>query len=187
MGESVDLTGLIRRAQAGDRQAVEALFEATYPELRRLARARLRSGGRNTLLDTSSLVHEWYVRFVESGRVRIEDRAHFMNYAGRAMRSVIVDFARRRKAARRGGGAVRESLSIASVDGAPAGEEQILRVHEAVEELARLEPRMARVVELRYFAGLTEQEIASSLGLTDRTVRRDWEKARLFLAEALAP
>jgi RNA polymerase sigma factor (TIGR02999 family) len=184
--DSIDLTGLIRQAQAGDGRAADALFTATYPELRRLARARLRSGGRNTLLDTSSLVHEWYVRFVQSGRIRLEDRAHFMNYAGRAMRSVIVDFARRRQAARRGGGAVRESLSIEAVDGALAGEEQILRVHEAVEELARLEPRMAQVVELRYFAGLTEKEIASALGLADRTVRRDWEKARLFLAEALA-
>jgi RNA polymerase sigma factor (TIGR02999 family) len=182
----VDLTALIHRAQAGDGRAAEALFEATYPELRRLARARLRSGGRSALLDTTSLVHEWYVRFVRGGRVRLADRTHFMRYAGRAMRSVIVDFARRRNAARRGAGAAHESLDRQAAEGVASGEEQILRVHEAVEELARLEPRMAQVVKLRYFVGLTEGEIASALGLADRTVRRDWEKARLFLAEALA-
>lgn len=186
VSETRDLTELIHRAQGGDPRAAEALFEATYPELRRLARARLRSGGRNTLLDTTSLVHEWYVRFVRTSRVKLEDRAHFMRYAGRAMRAVIVDFARRRSAARRGGGAAREGLAIQAAEGAAAGAEQILRVHEALEELEKLEPRMARVVELRYFVGLSEAEIAATLDLTDRTVRRDWEKARLLLAEALA-
>lgn len=182
-----NLTELIHLAQGGDAQAVDALFQATYPELRRLARARLRSGGRHTLLDTTSVVHEWYVRFVRAGRLRLEDRTHFMRYAGRAMRTVIVDFARKRGAARRGGGADKEGLALREAEGAAAGEEQILKVHEAVEQLARLDPRMAQVVELRYFVGLTEEEIAGILGLTDRTVRRDWEKARLFLAEALAP
>ena len=186
MSEGPDLTDLVHRAQAGDARAAEALFEATYPELRRLARARLRSGGRNTLLDTTSLVHEWYVRFVRTSRVRLEDRAHFMRYAGRAMRTVIVDFARKRRAERRGGGRSPEELAIPAAEGAAAGADQILRVHEALEELERLEPRMARVVELRYFVGLSEAEIAAALDLTDRTVRRDWEKARLLLAEALA-
>ena len=184
VSESPDLTELMHRAQAGDARAAEALFEATYPELHRLARARLRSGGRNTLLDTTSLVHEWYVRFVRTSRVRLEDRAHFMRYAGRAMRTVIVDFARKRRAERRGGGRSPEEL-IPAAEGA-AGAEQILRVHEALEELEKLEPRMAKVVELRYFVGLSEAEIAAALDLTDRTVRRDWEKARLLLAEALA-
>lgn len=186
LGETPDLTALIRRAQLGDAGAAEALFEATYPELRRLARARLRSGSRGTLLDTTSLVHEWYARFVRTSRMRIEDRAHFMRYAGRAMRAVIVDFARRRRAGRRGGGAGRDCLAIQAAEGAAAGAEQILRVHEALDELARVEPRMAQVVELRYFVGLTEAEIGAALGVTDRTVRREWEKARLLLAEALA-
>jgi len=185
MTESPNLTELIHRAQGGDGRAVDDLFQATYPELRRLARARLRSGGRHTLLDTTSLVHEWYIRFVRSGRVRIEDRQHFMRYAGRAMRTVIVDFARRRAAARRGGGVVKVSDTAEQARAGGEGEQEILRVHEALDQLERLEPRMARVVELRYFVGLTEQEIALTLGLTDRTVRRDWEKARLLLAEAL--
>lgn len=187
MTPPVDLTSLIHRAQAGDGGAARALFEATYPELRRLARARLRGGRRSTLLDTSALVHEWYERFVRAGRLRLEDRGHFMRYAGRAMRSIIIDFARRRLAARRGGGAPPEPISIRSLAGDLDGARQILTVHEAVEELARLEPRMAQVVELRYFVGLTEQEVAEALEVTDRTVRRDWEKARLLLAEALGP
>jgi RNA polymerase sigma factor (TIGR02999 family) len=180
-----DLTELIQRAQGGDDQASNALFEATYPELRRLARARLRSGGRNTFLDTTALVHEWYVRFVRVGQARIEDRVHFMRYAGRAMRTVIVDLARRRTAARRDGGAARLSLSGREEELGAAGAEEILRVHDALEDLAKLAPRMAQVVELRYFVGLSEAEIGEALGLTDRTVRRDWEKARLLLAEAL--
>lgn len=186
VSERLDLTELIRRAQKGDARAAEALFAATYPELRRLARSRLRGGGRNTLLDTTSLVHEWYVRFVRTSRVKLEDRAHFMRYAGRAMRTVIVDFARRRRAGRRGGGRPREDLAISAADGASEGADEILRVHDALDELQRLEPRMAKVVELRYFVGLSEAEIAAALDLTERTVRRDWEKARLLLSEALA-
>src|SRR6185503_11410118 len=99
-----ELTDLLRRAQQGDSEAANAVFAATYPELRRLARARLRGGGRHTLLDTTSLVHESYLRFVANKRLRLEDRVHFMGYAGRVMRSVIVDFARRRSALRRGSG-----------------------------------------------------------------------------------
>jgi RNA polymerase sigma factor (TIGR02999 family) len=183
MQDPIDLTTLIQRAQAGDARAADALFEATYPELRRLARARLRGGRRDTLLDTTSLIHEWYVRFVRAGAVRIEDRVHFMRYAGRAMRAVIVDFARRRSAERRGGNA--PHVGLTGADGVGADAEDILRVNEALEGLAALDARMAQVVELRYFGGLTETEIAQALGVTDRTVRRDWEKARLWLAEAM--
>lgn len=185
MGGSADLTDLIHRAQAGDARAADALFQATYPELRKLARARLRTGGRNTLLDTTSLVHEWYTRFARGNGVRLEDRVHFLRYASRAMRAVIVDFARRRRAERRGGGGPRVGLTTAAGDVPASGAEEILRVNEALEELARLDSRMAQVVELRYFGGLTEVEIAEALGVADRTVRRDWERARLWLAEAL--
>jgi RNA polymerase sigma factor (TIGR02999 family) len=181
-----ELTDLLRRAQRGDAEAADALFAATYRELRRLARARLRGGGRNTLLDTTSLVHESYLRFVGAGSLQLEDRLHFMRYAGRVMRSVIVDFARRRNADRRGGGAAHVPLTLEIGDGASAaGEKEILRVHEALEGLAKLDGRMAQVVEMRYFGGMSEAEIAEALGVTDRTVRRDWEKARLWLAEWL--
>jgi RNA polymerase sigma factor (TIGR02999 family) len=149
--------------------------------LRALARRRLRAGRRDTLLDTSSLVHESYLRFTQAGRLRVEDRIHFMHWAGRVMRCVIVDFARRRLAVRRGGGVRRVTLTVQLPATAVAGEEQILRVHDPLEEMARHDPRMAQIVEMKYFGGMTEEEIAESLDVTGRTVRRDWEKARLLL------
>jgi RNA polymerase sigma factor (TIGR02999 family) len=185
MPDAPNLTELIHRAQRGDAEAADSLFAATYADLRRLARARLRTGGRNTLLDTSSLVHESYLRFAGAGRLQLEDRIHFMRWAGRVMRSVIVDFARRRQADRRGGSMARLTLTTQVEAQMVTGETEILRVHEALDEIAAMDPRMAQVIEMRYFGGLTEVEIAEVLGVTDRTVRRDWEKARLLLREAL--
>jgi RNA polymerase sigma factor (TIGR02999 family) len=179
------LTDLIHRAQDGDAGAADALFTETYDDLRKLARGRLHATGRNATLDTSSLVHESYLRFAASGRLRLQDRVHFMRWAGRVMRSVIVDFARHRKAERRGGDATRISLTERLIPGTMRPEDEILGVHEALDQIAGLNGRLAQVVELRYFAGMTETEIAEALGITDRTVRRDWEKARLLLREAL--
>ena len=185
MPEPARLTELIHRAQSGDADAVDALFAATYGDLRRLARARLRASGHRATLDTSSLVHESYLRFASSGQLALEDRVHFMRWAGRVMRSVIVDFARQRKAARRGGDADRVTLTERLAPDRMRPEDEILGVHEALEQLATIDPRMVQVVELRYFGGMTDAEIGESLGVTDRTVRRDWEKARLLLREAL--
>jgi RNA polymerase sigma factor (TIGR02999 family) len=185
MAAPAPLTDLIRRAQAGDEKAMRLVFDATYDELCRLARGRLHRGGRNTFLDTTSLVHESYLRFVNTVQLRIEDRHHFLRYAGHVMRSVIVDFVRGKLAERRGGDALRVTLSSDIGEDTSAGENEILRVHEALEELAQYDARLVEVVELRYFAGMTETEIAAALGVTDRTVRRDWEKARLLLAKAL--
>lgn len=184
MEDGLEVTELLARAQAGDAAAADALFRATYGELRRLAHARLGSDRRDALLDTTALVHEWFVRFARSRGVRIEDRRHFMRYAARAMQSIIVDFARERSAARRGGGA--PASLLVSRDGLPEpSPEEVLGVHRALEELSTRDPRMAEVVELRYFGGLSDPEVAEVLGVTDRTVRRDWEKARLWLAQAL--
>jgi RNA polymerase sigma factor (TIGR02999 family) len=179
------LTQLIHRAQDGDRAAADALYASTYADLRRLARSRLRAGRRHTLLDTCALVHESYVRFVKAGQLRIEDRVHFMRWVAQVMRSVIVDFARSRVAARRGGGAASVPFND-ELAGAMTGEDEILSVHEALERIAAVDPRMTQVVEMRYFAGLSEPEIAQALGVTERTVRRDWHKARLLLREVLA-
>ena len=185
MGGEPGLTELIHRAERGDGAAADQLFAAVYGDLRRLARARLRGDQRNTLLDTSSLVHESYLRFARAGRLHLQDRIHFLRWAGRVMRSVIVDFARQRRAARRGGG--QEVLTLTTgIAGAPAGESEILRVHEALADMAARDRRMASIVEMRYFGGLTESEIAEVVGVNERTVRRDWEKARLFLREALS-
>ena len=167
--------------------SVDEMFATAYAELRRLARSRLRDGGRNTVLDTTALVHETYLRVSNSVSTPFPDRPRFLVYAGRAMRSIIVDLVRQRQAERHGGGALHITLTGEVLEQAalPAGEEHILRVHEALEELAKVDPRMAQVVEMRYFAGLSDAEIASALDVGDRTVRRDWEHARLLLANAL--
>jgi RNA polymerase sigma factor (TIGR02999 family) len=185
MSDADSLTDLIRRAQHGDEAALRIVFDATYAELRGLARARLRKGSRNTLLDTTSLVHEAFLRFADAGRLHIGDRQHFLRYASHVMRSVIVDFVREKLAQRRGGVAVHVTLD-SQIGGAQSdGEKEILQVHEALEELAQHDPRLVQMVEMRYFAGMTETEIAAALGVTDRTVRRDWQKAKLLLADAL--
>ena len=132
------ITDFIRRAQDGDPEALRIVFEATYAELRAMARARLRMSSRNTLLDTTSLVHEAYLRFAEAGRLRIEDRQHFLKYASHAMRSVIVDFIRERVAQRRGGDAEHVTLNSQIGEVTGEAEREILHVHEALEDLAQL-------------------------------------------------
>ena len=179
------LTELLGRIQAGDTAARDALFAAAYSELHRLAHARLRDGGRNTVLDTTCLVHESYLRFVRAGELRAEDRRAFFAYASQVMRSVIVNSVRERIAQKRGGSARPLTLSTQLGAKVADGEESIMKVHEALEELAKVEPRMAQVVEMRYFGGYSEREMAETLGVTERTVQRDWEKARLILAAAL--
>jgi len=170
---------------AGEEAARDALFTAAYEELRRLANSRLRDGGRNTLLDTTSLVHECYLRFVRVGQLRIQDRRAFFGYASRVMRSVIVDSARERLAERRGGGLVPLTLTTRLLEQPAEGEDWILKVHEALEVLAQADARLARVVEMRYFGGYSEREIAETLQVTERTVQRDWEKACAILRVAL--
>jgi RNA polymerase sigma factor (TIGR02999 family) len=179
------ITQLLERMHAGDATARDALFAAAYEELRRLARARLRHGGRNTLLDTASLVHECYLRFARAGELRAQDRRAFFAYASRVMRSVILNFARERAAERRGGGAPHLTLSAELEANLASDEETILRVHEALDVLERADERLAQVAEMRYFGGYTEREIAETLQVTERTVQNDWAKARLILAEAL--
>jgi len=180
-----DVTDLIIRSREGDRDAIDSLFAAAYQELRRLARARLRTGGRDAILDTTALVHEAYVRLVDVEQPSFRDRAHFFLYASHAMRSVIVDLIRQRQAQRRGGGAVHVSFTEASPDATPPGEREILSLHQELDKLAAVDSRLAQTVEMRYFGGMTETEIAAALGLTDRTVRRDLSKARLLLRDAL--
>jgi RNA polymerase sigma factor (TIGR02999 family) len=183
--EGASLTDLLHQANAGDDGALKRVFDAAYPDLRRVARVRLSKRGRGALLDTTALVHESYLRFTNAGRLGIQDRQHFLRYAGHVMRSVIVDFVREGQAERRGGDALHVTLDTGLNDGGVAEEAEILNVHEALQDLAKYDARLVQVVELRYFAGMTEAEIADALGVAERTVRRDWEKARLLLAEAL--
>lgn len=168
---------------------VPGLSEQIYRQLRVIARARLRDGGRETLLDTSALVHEAYLRIAGSpaaANLGSAEQRSFLAYASRAMRSVIVDFARRRQSERHGGDALIVTLTGTLGERQPAAADDIVRVHEALEELAAIDARLAQVVEMRFFAGLSEVQIAQALDISERTVRRDWEKARLLLERTLA-
>jgi RNA polymerase sigma factor (TIGR02999 family) len=179
------LTELLGRVRSGDAQARDALFAAAYAELHRLARARLRGGGRDSVLDTTCLVHESYLRFVHAGDLRAEDRRAFFAYASQVMRSVVVDTIRDRIAEKRGGDQRPLTLSTKLSANIADNEETVLRVHEALQDLEKADPRLAQVAQMRYFGGYSEQEIAETLEITERTVQRDWDKARLILAEAL--
>lgn len=179
-----EITLLLRAAGAGDRASADRAFALLYDDLQRLARSRLRGGSPLTLLDTHALVHESYLRLQGQG-AGFPDHHHFMAYAAKVMRAVVIDTVRARQAERRGGDAEVLPLDTGLIGSLAAHDDEVLRVHEALDGLATLEPRLARVVELRYFAGLTEAEVAASLDVTERTVQRDWQKARLFLSMAL--
>ena len=160
--------------------SLDQFFALHYKELRQLAHRRLRRSERITLLDTTSLVHESYLRFLKARRISMSDHTQFVCFAARVMRSIIVDFVRARRAECRGSGE-RATLHD-EIAGPPSPEDEIIRVNDALHALAKVDGRLVKVVEMRYFGGLEEREIAESLGVTGRTVRRDWEKARLMLS-----
>jgi len=180
-----ELTQLFDAVNAGDRAAVDQLMVVMYQELRQLAHRRLNASPRGHTLETTGLVHESYLRFLNAGRLRINDRAHFMGYASKVMRSIMIDLARAHGAERHGGGMLQVTLNTQVADEAYTSDEQLIRINEVLEELSQSEPRLVQVVEMRYFGGLNENEIAEMLGLTERTVQRDWRKARMLLSAAL--
>jgi RNA polymerase sigma factor (TIGR02999 family) len=182
MGE---LTQLLEAMRAGEKDAMSRLFALTYEQLRDLAHQRLRGSHDNGVLNTTALVHECYLRLMKSGSLTLEDRAHFLGYAGRVMRSVIIDFARERLAQRRGAGAVFVTLRTDIPEEETVGAERLLRIDMVLQQLSLSQPRLVQVVELKYFAGFTLEEIAELLGIAPRTVRRDWDRARLLLLAAL--
>ncbi len=180
-----EITTLLQAANSGDSQAAERVVSLLYGELHRLARSRLRRSGDLTLLDTTALVHESYLRISQAGKPDFADRKHYLGYAAKAMRSIVIDIARARQADRRGGHALHVTLNTSVSDLVGVQQDEVLRVHEALDELADVDARLAKVVEMRYFGGLSEAEIAECLGVAERTVQRDWQKARLFLSMAL--
>lgn len=181
------ITELLRGAARGEAGALDAVFEALYPDLKRIARARLHAQGRAGGMGTTTLVHESFLRLANAGSLRLEDRRHFFAYAAKTMRHVIVDVARASQAERRGGGADHVALDDHAAAGliAPELSAEAVSVHEALGALEALEPELSELVEMRYFGGYLDSEIAALLGVNERTVRRRWDKARSFLYLAL--
>ncbi len=179
-------TDLIQRLRAGDAAAKDALFAHCYPELKRLAHSRLMmaSSGAATL-DTTALVHDVYLKLAGMGGIAASSRAHFMAYAAHTMRSIIIDIIRARSAEMRGGNAPHLSLDTDLSERIGESEETVLDVNGALDQLAEIDPRLVQVVEMRYFAGFSEQEIGAALGVSERTVARDWQRARVLLAASL--
>ncbi len=161
------------------------MWIAAYPDLKSIASARIRDSHSPRLIDTTALVHESWVKLSAVKHFKSENRRQFFAYAAKVMRSVIVDIAKSRRRDKRGGGVMDVTFDTALGERGEAPAEPV-RLDEALRELERSVPRLSQVVEMRYFGGLTETEIADVLGVTERTVRRDWEKARLMLREMLA-
>jgi RNA polymerase sigma factor (TIGR02999 family) len=178
-GEREQITDLLLQIRGGSPVAMDRLYHVVYGDLRRIASRQLRGERPGHTLGTTGLVHETYLRLADQTRVEWQDRAHFYRAASCAMRRILVDYARRYCAQRRGGGLRRVPLNEETA-AADRGE-TLLALDEALERLAILNPRFSQVVECRYFGGLTEEETAQALGLPLRTVQRDWAKARGLL------
>ena len=172
------VTQLLARARAGDAQALGAAYSALYDELKRAARAQLRR--MRDAFETTALVHEAYLKLAGGAQLTAVARNHLLALSARAMRQVLVDDARARQAEKRGGG--QDALTLTSALGSDStAVVEVLALDELLSALHRLDERAAQIVELRYFGGYSEIEIAQMLGISDRTLRRDWRKARAFL------
>jgi RNA polymerase sigma-70 factor, ECF subfamily len=186
MSQPGQVTQLLRRFQQGDRRALEEVYPLVYDELRVAARRALAREREGLTLQATELVHEAFFKLVGADGVAWQGRAHFIAIASRAIRQILVDHARRVQAEKRGGGVEHVTLGDAeSPFTVPA--EEMLALDEALERLSRLEPRLRTVVEYRFFGGLSEREIAEVLGLSERTVQRDWIKARAWLHKEIYP
>jgi RNA polymerase sigma factor (TIGR02999 family) len=179
MSQPEQVTDLLLHVRRGDPGAVDRLYDAVYPQLRRIAHHHLLSERAGHTLGTTGLVHETYVKLVDLARVDWRDRGHFYRVASGAMRRILIDYARRNRAARRGGG-LRAGFLEEEIP-AEQRSDLLLALDEALERLSALSRRMSQVVECRFFGGLTEDETAEALGVTTRTVQRDWTKARAWL------
>lgn len=182
-----DITVLLDAARDGDRSALDRVLSTLYQELHGMARRQLAGQQHGHTLDATALVHEAYLKLVGRGRgsAQFDDRAHFFAYAASAMRSVIVDYARQRLAQKRGGDLHRVTELPENLEGGFCLDEDMLGLDTALSRLSSVDPRLTQVVELRYFAGLSELEIAALVQRSERSVRRDWQKARMFLLASL--
>jgi RNA polymerase sigma factor (TIGR02999 family) len=187
MDDQPPLTELLHLAAQGERGALDRVFVALYPDLRRIAHARLTQAGGRAHLDTTVLVHESFLRLVDAAQLVLEDRKHFFTYAAKTMRNIIIDMARTHSAQRRGGAHAAVSLDAALAESLPASQSDatLIAIHDALLSLEQVSRPLAELVEMRYFAGYSEAEIAQLTGTSERSVRRQWEKARAFLLTAL--
>ena len=182
-----DITVLLDAAREGDRGALDRVLATLYQELHGMARRQLAGQQHGHTLNATALVHEAYLKLIGrgDGSAKFDDRAHFFAYAASAMRSVIVDYARQRLAQKRGGDLHRVTELPENLEGGLSLDEDMLGLDTALTRLHAVEPRLTQVVELRYFAGLSELEIAALMQRSERSVRRDWQKARMFLLASL--
>ncbi|HET8622188.1 MAG TPA: sigma-70 family RNA polymerase sigma factor [Gemmatimonadales bacterium] len=178
------VTQLVRASGGGSREALDRLFAVLYDELRRVAHRQLLGQPRGATLNTTALIHEAYLRMVDQTQVDWEDRARFFGYAARTMRAIIVDYARRRGAQKRGGRLARLPFDDADLP-IDVQADAILAVDEALTRLARMSERLSQIVECRFFGGMSLDETAAALSVSDRTVRRDWIKAKAWLYDEL--
>jgi len=175
-----DITGLLVAWGGGDREALDRLVPLVYQELRRLARRQMRRERAGDTLQTTALVNEAYLRLVDYERVRPRDRSHFLAIAAQAMRRILVERARSRRADKHGSGAQKVSLDEMA-DASDERAAELVALDDALQAFAAIDPRKARLVELRYFGGLTIEETAEVLGVSTPTVERDWRTARIWL------
>jgi RNA polymerase sigma-70 factor (ECF subfamily) len=178
------LTHLLNRMQSGDKAAGEQAVELVYDELHRIAARQMRGERDEGQLQTTALIHEAYMRLVGAGPMEIQNRGHFFAIASRQMRRVLVDAARSERAQKRGGPELKVPLDEMRSAASHRGED-LLALDEALRELELVDPRAARVVELRYFGGYTDKEVVDTLGIALSTVRRDWEFARSWLFDKM--
>jgi RNA polymerase sigma factor (TIGR02999 family) len=184
MADTADITELLDAARDGNRGALDQVLATLYQELHTMARRQL-AGQHGHTLDATALVHEAYLKLIGRSTAQFDDRAHFFAYAASAMRSVVVDYARQRLAQKRGGDLHRVTELPEEIEGGLRLDEETLGLDNALTRLAAVDQRLAQVVELRYFAGLSELEIAALLKRSERSIRRDWQKARVFLLASL--
>jgi RNA polymerase sigma factor (TIGR02999 family) len=182
---SPEITNLLKAWGGGDPAALERLAKQVYPELRRMARRYMRNERPGNTLQATALVHEVYLRLVDVTKVEWQERAQFFAMAAQMMRRILVDVARARGSQKRGGSAFKVNIDDTAVL-PQAADRSILALDEALTAFSRVAPRQAKVVEMRYFGGLTEEEIVAALQISPRTVRRDWDLARAWLSRELS-
>jgi RNA polymerase sigma factor (TIGR02999 family) len=175
----------LRAVDERDNSALDRAFSAFYPELKKIAHARLRGSGLQGTMETTALVHDSYLKLASGAAVAIDDRLQFFAYSSRVLRSIVVDLVREQRALRRGGDRDIVTLDTAAGEGLVETTD-VEAVNDALDDLGRLDPGLARLVEMRFFGGMTEEEIADSLKVSRRTVTREWQKARALLLTLIA-